>query len=486
MTRRGFLHRAAPALRCGAGQRGLRSRSRWRRRLRISLGAIGSGAFARRSRSRRVLRSFHGTDGGRADSCVPAGPRLHGAPLEHRAIEEYGGHDPRMVIPSSCAWSRSSLRRASAAADRRRQHRPRVVAGPGGSQAPRGVHSAQCRTGGRCARDLVRVRPDARGHARIDLEADSGASARVEATRLVSAIGRRWVQALELGNEPELYSAFTWYHVHGPEDAWTPTRLNIAEYLREFSRIAQSLPRLPLAGPAAGSPKWMRYVGRFIAAEPRVRTVTLHRFSAPTAVTWHPAPAVTRRSGICSRRPPRVVWPTAWPEIRAGACARAQGPDRRGQHDLLWSSPRGGRVIRLGAVGPAGTVRDSLARARRSQHPHLWARPTRCSSSTMTMARGAPLSTPSTTGCACSPRRPRPGSRLLSVRRRSRAGVQAWATRAPGGRSACRPDQHRSARAHAGGPRPQGGSARPSSGCSAKPSALGLGVTIGGQSFTAN
>ena len=94
----------------------------------------------------------------------------------------------------------------------------------------------------------------------------------------MAAIGRPWVQALELGNEPELYSAFTWYHVDGRKMPGRGPGWNFADYLREFSAIARSLPRLPLAGPATGSPKWMTYIGRFIAAEPRVRIVTLHRY----------------------------------------------------------------------------------------------------------------------------------------------------------------------------------------------------------------
>ncbi|MGO9973408.1 MAG: hypothetical protein ACLP01_11490 [Solirubrobacteraceae bacterium] len=56
-------------------------------------------------------------------------------------------------------------------------------------------------------------------HARVvldvDLEADSPEVAQTEARALVSAVGRSSVEALEVGNEPELYSSFPWYSVDG-------------------------------------------------------------------------------------------------------------------------------------------------------------------------------------------------------------------------------------------------------------------------------
>jgi hypothetical protein len=44
----------------------------------------------------------------------------------------------------------------------------------------------------------------------IDLEADSATVAATEADQLVGGLGRNQIEALELGNEPELYGKFTW------------------------------------------------------------------------------------------------------------------------------------------------------------------------------------------------------------------------------------------------------------------------------------
>jgi hypothetical protein len=114
----------------------------------------------------------------------------------------------------------------------------------------------------------------------INLEANSGALAATEERKLVQGIGRKRVAAFELGNEPEFYNSFPWYttpagiHVPGRPAGWDPV-----DYLRDYSRIARSMPKAaPLAGPSIGSAKWSRFLGRFLTSEPRVGLVTLHRY----------------------------------------------------------------------------------------------------------------------------------------------------------------------------------------------------------------
>jgi hypothetical protein len=200
-----------------------------------------------------------------------------GLSLEYRAIDEYGGKDPRAINPllvhlieELSPGQRPELRIGGDSADRAWWPGP-------GARKPLGAYIRLNRHWGAVAAALVHS-TDARVILGLDLEADSAGTARVEATRLVAAIGGNHVQALELGNEPELYASFTWYHVDGHRMPGRAPGWDFVDYLREFSAIARALPRLPLAGPAAGSPKWLGYVGRFIAAEPRVGIVTLHRY----------------------------------------------------------------------------------------------------------------------------------------------------------------------------------------------------------------
>jgi Glycosyl hydrolase family 79 C-terminal beta domain len=116
----------------------------------------------------------------------------------------------------------------------------------------------------------------------IDLEADSHAAAVGEASAFERAIGKPWIEALELGNEPNLYGTLTWYvkpdgvHVFG-----RPTGYDFRSFLGEFTSFATGLPG-PLAGPATGSPSWMGLTGQFLAAEPRVRLATVHAYPVQT------------------------------------------------------------------------------------------------------------------------------------------------------------------------------------------------------------
>lgn len=110
----------------------------------------------------------------------------------------------------------------------------------------------------------------------INLEADSPSVAGVEARALLAGIGRKRVEALELGNEPELYDVFTWGRsgaLGRPRKSYT-----FAAFNRDFTRIARALPNVPLAGPAQGAPSWVRRLGRFLSKHSRVSIATVHRY----------------------------------------------------------------------------------------------------------------------------------------------------------------------------------------------------------------
>jgi Glycosyl hydrolase family 79 C-terminal beta domain len=112
----------------------------------------------------------------------------------------------------------------------------------------------------------------------IDLEADSGSLAGAEATGLLSGVGRGYIAGFELGNEPELYHGFPWYEVGGHKVFSRPKSWNFTAYVSDFSKVARSLPAVPLASPSIGSPAWMTYLPRFLASQPHTSLVTLHRY----------------------------------------------------------------------------------------------------------------------------------------------------------------------------------------------------------------
>ncbi len=113
----------------------------------------------------------------------------------------------------------------------------------------------------------------------INLEADSRGIATVEATQLLRRVGARWVKALEVGNEPELYGTWPWrITASGRRIIGRAPDYGIAAYVRDFRSIGSGLPRAPLAGPAFGGPMWISRMGEFLNGEPRLGLVTVHTY----------------------------------------------------------------------------------------------------------------------------------------------------------------------------------------------------------------
>jgi hypothetical protein len=109
----------------------------------------------------------------------------------------------------------------------------------------------------------------------INLEADSTAVAGAEGRALVNGIGRPRIEALEPGNEPELYGSFVWGFSGAPG---RPPGYDFADFEQDFTRIARALPDVPLAGPTDGAPSWFAKLGTFLSDQRRVAVATLHRY----------------------------------------------------------------------------------------------------------------------------------------------------------------------------------------------------------------
>ncbi|MGZ6703997.1 MAG: glycosyl hydrolase family 79 C-terminal domain-containing protein [Solirubrobacteraceae bacterium] len=113
----------------------------------------------------------------------------------------------------------------------------------------------------------------------VDLEANSRRLASVEAHQMVSGIGASSIAALEIGNEPELYGTFGWYHTKsGVQVPGRPRDYSLTDFEGQFSSYAKAMPRVPLAGPSTGGPTWIAQLGEFLAREPTVRVATVHAY----------------------------------------------------------------------------------------------------------------------------------------------------------------------------------------------------------------
>src|ERR1700694_3840811 len=114
----------------------------------------------------------------------------------------------------------------------------------------------------------------------INLEADNARVASGEAKALLSGIGQNHVQALELGNEPELYTAFPWYKTATGQNVFgrPPNNWTYAAFARDYAAIVRALPQAPLAAPSIGAPQWQPNLGSFLRSQPRTAIATLHRY----------------------------------------------------------------------------------------------------------------------------------------------------------------------------------------------------------------
>jgi hypothetical protein len=202
-----------------------------------------------------------------------------GLSLEYRAIEAYAGSDPNAINPV-LEQLISNLSPGQA---------PRIRIGGDSTdwtwwpvphmRRPPGVSYTITKRWIAVTRALATAL-GARVILGIDFEADSAALAAAEARALTDGIGARAISVLEPGNEPELYRSWGWYRSSaGRQVTGRPSSYGFPAFVRDFSKITAAIPSdLPLAGPTVGIRTWFPDLPQFLAAEPRVRVVTLHRY----------------------------------------------------------------------------------------------------------------------------------------------------------------------------------------------------------------
>jgi len=262
----------------------------------------------------------------------------------------------------------------------------------------------------------------------INLEADSATVAAAEADHLLAGLGSGAAEALELGNEPELYGTFTWGRSRRPG---RPHDYDYAAFSRDFTKIARALPNVPLAGPAAGGPRWFADVGRFLTAHRDVRVATLHRYPLQLCYRTQDQPDYPTISHLMSPGASRGLADSVAGAVRASHARHTPlridemntlgcGVDRAVGESFasaLWSVDALFNMARVGVDGvnistfPGATwelfkFSQVDGRWRAEVEPQYYG--------LELFAEAAP-----------------PGSRLLSVSPTRAAPLEAWATRAP-------------------------------------------------------
>ncbi|HEX4010160.1 MAG TPA: glycosyl hydrolase family 79 C-terminal domain-containing protein [Solirubrobacteraceae bacterium] len=118
----------------------------------------------------------------------------------------------------------------------------------------------------------------------LNLGADEPRLAAAEARGFVKALGPS-LEALEIGNEPNVYGKVTVAHsFFGVPVPARPKNFGYPAFHRQFNAIAAAAPRLTLAGPALAigptpsNGSWVGSMSRFLAGERRVSMMTVHRY----------------------------------------------------------------------------------------------------------------------------------------------------------------------------------------------------------------
>ena len=193
----------------------------------------------------------------------------------------------------------------------------------------------------------------------LNLEADRTRIAHVEANELVDGIGRRFIGALEIGNEPDLYTSTPWFklrdghplpwysHAGSPVYSRGPG-YGPAQFDAELARTLTVVPRLPLAGPDTTTVAWQPSFDRFLSPHSQLRILDAHAYGLNQCVTDPTSP----------------VYPTV-PKLLSLAASRGLLDGTAPYVRLAHSDGATFRVDEMGSVtcnGRAG-VSDTLASA---------------------------------------------------------------------------------------------------------------------------
>jgi hypothetical protein len=313
-------------------------------------------------------------------SVDPSGPGVPiprgflGLSLEYDAVQRYAGTDPAAVNPvlvqlirNLAPGQRPVLRIGGDTTDSTWWPGPGLVRSPGVTYDLTEQWLQVTHT--------LAAALNARVIAGVNFEADSQALAASEAQALLGGIGRQYLQAFELGNEAGLYSIFTWYRTPGGRRVrGRGPGYNFAAFIRDYTQIAGALPSIPLAGPALNDSGWISRLGEFLAAEPRVRIVTVHRYplqlcflrkGAPTYPTLSNLISRTASAALVQRLAPAIAvaqahrLPLRLDETNSVACG-ADVPVSRSFAATLWSLDY---LFELAHAGAAGVNFHTFPRA---------------------------------------------------------------------------------------------------------------------------
>ncbi len=112
----------------------------------------------------------------------------------------------------------------------------------------------------------------------VNMEADNPQVATTEVDQIQSRVGGSVPITYELGNEPELYSHFTFYNQHGKAVLGRPKGYSYSDITSQWNQLAHTLAHIKLAGPGYSGLSALPYAGQFLGATRRLSLLTVHTY----------------------------------------------------------------------------------------------------------------------------------------------------------------------------------------------------------------
>ncbi len=295
----------------------------------------------------------------------PVASDFLGLAMEYRAIPEVTGAGLQGVnrvlvqlIRNLSPQGRPSLRIGGQSTDRSWW----PVAG---MSRPPGI-TYDLTSGWMAAARTLAVATDAKLILGVGLEANRPRIDTVEASQLLSGIGRRYLGAFEIGNEPELYRVVPWYRkLRGVPIPWYSKvgteifsrgpRYGPQGFVSDFSRALAALPAGPVAGPVTSLQPWFDAFRRFVSRGSRVRMVTWHAYGLNQCVMVPTSPQFPSVPNLLSARASRGFFNGISPSV---ALAHSAGDTFR--VDEMNSVTCNGRVGVSNTFASALWVLDAL------------------------------------------------------------------------------------------------------------------------------
>jgi hypothetical protein len=261
----------------------------------------------------------------------------------------------------------------------------------------------------------------------LNLEAADKDYTVAEAQAMLKYIGASNILAMEIGNEPELYHHFAWYHAKsGARILGRPASWSLPQYRAQFASFAAGIPKgVTIAGPASGLGDWLDQLGTFLHDEPKVGLVTMHAYplkhcSAASHVTIPDVLANSTSDGYVNEVAPFVKTAQAYhrsiriDEMNAITCGGTRGVSDSFA-TALWMMQTLFGLDKIGANGinvnvPAGTINAILNPVSIHGHTEFQVQPEYYAM--MMFAQAAP-----------------PGSKLLKLSGSTPSTLQTWAAR---------------------------------------------------------